>query len=235
MITPVDRPGDTARLRIELAATKLQLDSATVALRRENERAGALLATIRSILSHGLASGGPTETVADHFAGRLDTLARYHHNPSTSYDLEMLIRDELRDFQFGEDARITLAGENLSLQHAEALAMGLAIHELVTNALKFGALSHRAGRLRIGWSVVAGELRFEWTESGAPGGTVGSHHYGVGRDVIEQALPRQLAARTSFALDPTGLNCQISFALSSNWDMRMPIGISTAPAPFRLH
>ncbi|WP_010184942.1 sensor histidine kinase [Sphingomonas sp. PAMC 26605] len=234
MIGNLDTAGDTTGLRSELAAIKLRLDSATIALRRENERSGALLATLRSLFSHGVAFDGTNETIADHFRGRLETLARYHHNPTTTYDLEMLIREELRDFQFGEDARITLAGRITSLQHAEAQALGLAVHELVTNALKFGALSHRAGRLDIGWSVVAGELRLEWTESGTPGETVRAHHYGVGRDVIEQALPNLLAAQTSFALHPDGLRCQISFMLKGGWETRVRTAINVLPEQSRL-
>lgn len=222
------------RLRSELAATQRQLDVATLALRRENERAGTLLTTIRSLLSHSVASGGTSEALADHLHGRLETLARYHHNPSTTYDLEMLIREELRDFQFGEDARITLAGRVASLQHGEAQAMGLAIHELVTNALKFGALSHAAGRLDIAWSVVAGELQFAWTESGGARDEVRSHHYGVGRDVIEQTLPGQLAARTSFALHPSGLRCEIAFMLEAAWETPTRSAINGVPEWTRL-
>lgn len=234
MIANQDTAGDTARLRAELAAVKLRLNSATAALRRENERAGTLLDTMRSLFAHSLDAGGASETIADHFRGRLETLARYHHNPSITYDLEMLIREELRDFQFGADTRITFDGQMTSLEHAEAQAIGLAIHELVTNALKFGALSHHAGRLHIGWSVIAGALRLDWVESGSPVRMVASQHHGVGRHVIEQALPGLLAAQTSFILHPAGLRCQISFVLNGGWQMPTRTGISVVPGHNRL-
>ncbi len=229
MIATVETTGDVDRLRRELVAAKLRLDAATVALDRERERGDSLLAAVRSFFTDSVASGGTTEAIAHHFRGRLEVLARFHHHPSNAYDLEMLIRDELRDFQFGEDARITLAGRAICLQPAEAQAVGLAIHELVTNALKFGALSHPAGRLEIGWAVVDGEMRLDWTESGTPRGTGHSCHYGVGRAFIEQALPAQLAAQTRFALHETGLHCQIAFALKGLWEQRKRGAITVFP------
>lgn len=234
MIPNIEPVGETARLRTELVALKRRLDTATAALRREHERSATMLTTVRSLFSHSVASGGTTEAIADHFRGRLDVLARYHHHPSASYDLEMVIREELRDFQFGEDARVSIAGPVTALERDEAEAMGLAIHELVTNALKFGALAHRAGRLDVRWCVVAGEMRLDWSETGGPGGTAPSHHYGVGRDVIEQTLPGQLAARTSFALRPDGVQCRIAFMLKGSREARARTAISIVPQPSRL-
>lgn len=213
-ITNLDPAGEIARLCSELAVVERRLDAATTALNSEKERVGSVLTTIRSLFTHSVASGGTNRAIVEHFSGRLDVLARYCTNPREAYDLELLIREELRDFQFGADTRISISGHITRLQHDEAQAVGLAIHELVTNALKFGALSHPAGRLDIRWTIVAGELRLEWTETGEPGPADPSHHYGVGRNLIEHLLPGQLAAQTSFILHPNGLRCQIKFMLN---------------------
>jgi two-component sensor histidine kinase len=218
---------DVAMLRAELAAVQAQLDAVTLELRSDRERESALrgelqrrarnvLAIIRSVFSRTVASGGAMEDVADHFRGRLEVLARYQQSrisrPTGTLDLEMMIRDELHDFQFGDDPRITIAGSPTALHHDQAQSLGLALHELVTNALKFGALAHAAGRLRIGWSVADGMLSLHWREAGVAVLAVAPLHYGFGREVIEQGLPYQLGATTAFTLRPGGLHCTIGFS-----------------------
>lgn len=207
---------ETASLRAELADVKAQLRASRFSLGEERERAARLVTTIRSIFAHSLSSGATTDTIADHFSARLDVLARYQRASTEANDLEMLIRDELREFQFGEDPRIAISGPLTWVQPGQAHALGLALHELITNALKFGALSCREGRLEITWAVVAGELWLDWVETGLAVPQDTSHHEGFGRVLIEQELPEQIDARTSFELCPAGLRCQIAFALESN-------------------
>ena len=206
---------ETAGLRADLAEVKAQLRAARSALDDERDRAAQLITTIRSIVSQSPASGGPADTIADHFAARLDVLARYHRHPRESHDLEMLIRDELREFQFGWDPRITIGGQITWVQPAQAQALALAFHELIINALKFGALSHPGGKLQIAWVVATSELRLDWTETGGAVEQNVAHHHGFGRELIEQALPDQLGARTHFALRADGLHCRIGLPLGS--------------------
>lgn len=213
-------------LRAELLAVQAQLDAVTRELRSDRERdnlrygemqyrARNVVAIIRSIFSRTMASSGMMEDVADHFRGRLEVLARYQQsrisNPAGLLDLEMMLRDELHDFQFGDDPRIAISGETAQLPHDQAQSLGLALHELVTNALKFGALAHAGGHLHVSWRMTGGTLRLEWIETGVPVLGVAPLHYGFGREAIEQGLPYQLGATTSFALRPGGVHCQITF------------------------
>lgn len=214
-------------LRSELTAARAELAAVEVRLTDDREREALMrgelqlrvrnvLAIVRSVFSRTVASGGTLDEVADHFRGRLEVLARYQHsrvsNPNGLLDMDLVVRDELHDFQFGDDPRISIEGDEASLTHDQAQNIGLALHELVTNALKFGALAQPAGRLQIRWSVSDTVFRLAWTESGVPVIAAAPLHYGFGRELLEQGLPYQLGATTSFALRPGGLDCRIAFA-----------------------
>ncbi|MGY2734061.1 hypothetical protein [Sphingomonas sp. UYP23] len=209
-------------LRAEVAALRAQLEAA-------DARSATLLSTIRSLFARTVDSGGTIDSIAGHFDARLMVLARFKQDPSGSHDLEMLIRDALREFHFGEDPRIVITGRIAWLQQAQAQPLALALHELVTNALKFGALSRRGGRLHISWAVVADELWFEWNETGVSVEPSMTAHHGVGRAVIEQTLPDTLDAHTRFVLRPGGLQCHIAFPLVAHYDVPRPRGAGCAP------
>ena len=103
--------------------------------------------------------------------------------------------------------------------------MGLAIHELTTNAVKFGALSS-GGTIIIKWSLggskIAPMLHFGWKEAGVSLLSAAPRPQGFGQDLIEQAIPYQLGATTSFEFKPGGLECAIEVPLllsaSSKYD-----------------
>lgn len=173
------------------------------------------LALVRSIFERSIAAGGTIEDLADHFRGRLEVLARYQlslpHEPAGMADLETMVRDELHIFQAGADPRIAIAGPEVRLAHDAAQATGLALHELATNSIKFGVLGAKArGRLCIEWKPTGPQLDLCWEETGVPVLGQAPLHAGFGRQFIEQALPYQLGAETSFVLKPGGLCCTIS-------------------------
>jgi two-component sensor histidine kinase len=152
---------------------------------------------------------------------RLDVLARYQfsrlHEPSGSADLETMICDELQSFYAAADPRIALSGPEMRLGHDAALAIGLALHELATNSIKFGVLGAADGRgkLRIEWRNDGERLRICWDETGIPILASAPLRSGFGREFIEQALPYQIGAETRFALKPGGLCCEIGIPLGA--------------------
>jgi two-component sensor histidine kinase len=171
-------------------------------------RARNLLALVRSIFTRTVETGVSLEEVARHFQGRLDVIARYQPPGSPRHDLERLVRDELREFRFGYGDGITIEGPETWLAPPEVLPVALALHELVTNALKFGALSAPGGRLDVRWSADAHGLVLNWTESGAAPDAAAPHR-GFGQGYIEDGLPFQIDAHTEFALHPDGARCTI--------------------------
>lgn len=177
------------------------------------------LALVRSIFARSVAAGGSLEEIVEHFQGRLDVLARYQlsraQEQDDTVDLETMVRDELLNFQSSADARVTVAGPELRLNHDAALAMGLALHELTSNSIKFGILSSTDPRawLRIGWRLAGARLRILWEEGGVAILASAPLRIGFGREFIEQALPYQLGAETSFRFRPGGLSCAVDLPL----------------------
>jgi two-component sensor histidine kinase len=184
-------------------------------LRNElQHRVRNMLAIIRSVFARTVASGGSLEDVADHFQGRLDAFTRFHAmlgtDPAARLDLDAMIRDELR--AFAVDPRIALGGPDVVLSPDVAQLVGLALHELATNSIKFGVLSLAAGRgrLRISWSVADAGLVLVWDEDEVPVLSAAPVHHGFGREFIEQALPYQTGGAASFELRRGGMRCTIS-------------------------
>lgn len=100
----------------------------------------------------------------------------------------------------------------------------MALHELGTNAAKYGALAHQTGRLTVRWSLdPAGpgeqpRLHIDWRESGVAMPPQGSAPQGTGqgRELIERALPYQLSARTTYRLEADGVHCTIAIPVSAS-------------------
>jgi two-component sensor histidine kinase len=215
----VERAHQAARDREALLRNELQ------------HRVRNMLAIIRSIFSRTIAAGGSLDDVADHFRGRLDAVARYQSfqslDPGGTIDFELIVRDELNSFQFGDDARIQISGPEVRLVPDTAQVFGLALHELVTNSIKFGALAmlDDRGQLDISWSMAGTQLRFTWLETGISVLSPAPLRRGFGREFIEQALPYQIGAETRFELRPGGIFCEIVAPLDS-------IASQTAPAAY---
>ena len=182
-----------------------------------------LIAVVRSIAGQTMAQTGPTEVFRDEFNDRLEALARVQGLLSRSDEepitIEALIRMELDALGAKtEPGRIEIGGPPARIRHSVVQTLALALHELATNARKYGALSIDQGRLDVRWRTypdVRGErLALEWTECGGqPPKPGGDARRGYGRELIEHALPYSLNAKTSFEHDEAGLRCTIDMPL----------------------
>ena len=182
-----------------------------------------ILTVIRSVFGRTMAAGGDVEQVADHFRGRLDALARTQvgvtQSASGLVDLENLIRDELLSVSASDGPDLVIAGPDVALEPKAAETIGLAIHELTTNAIKYGALRGTGGQLRIEWAtnlVKQGnrQLVLTWTEQGVPAVPLQPVRYGFGSELIQEALPYRLGAETRLEFRGGGVRCTISMPLS---------------------
>jgi len=145
--------------------------------------------------------------------GRIRALSRAHTILSLSRwqgaDMRGLVEEELAPYRTGETAKVETAGPNVSLQPAAAQSLALALHELVTNAAKYGALSSMSGRVHLSWELNPGTLVLKWTESGGPA-TQAPSSPGFGTRIITASIEGQLAGQTLFNWRPEGLQCTIS-------------------------
>jgi len=228
----LQEPGsDLSALQAELAATECRIRDLEQALAAAQARERALayelqhrvrnmLAVIRSIYRRTRENGASQEEFAEHFQGRLDAVARYqlHVDEAASFgvELEEIIRDELLQFHCLDGPNCSLNGPTIYLGQKQAELVGLAIHELTTNSIKFGALA-QDGKLSIEWSATKSPdgmlLNLRWIETGVSLISSAPRPYGFGRQLIEEALPYQLNAETAFAFRPGGLECSILLPL----------------------
>jgi len=120
--------------------------------------------------------------------------------------------------------RVTLQGPNgISLRSSAVQTFAMALHELATNAVKYGALGQPGGRLSVTWYLDRAEtgkpprLHVDWLESGVdmPPVDARAQGGGTGRTLIERALPYQIGATTNFNMTPSGVHCSISLPVSS--------------------
>jgi PAS domain S-box-containing protein len=193
----------TARKQAQLAQTLL--------LRELNHRTKNLLAVADSIVRQTSRSSPPEEMV--------DRISRRLHALSVSQDLMIdsewrgaditnIIQWQLASIIDDHASRIKLTGPVCTLTPRTAQALGLAIFELATNALKFGSLSAKAGTVQIVWSIGdnAGkrELRMSWQEVGGPP-VIEPAHCGFGSTIIERMIARSLLGSAKITYAPAGL------------------------------
>ena len=177
-----------------------------------NHRVKNTLATVQSMAAQSLKDLGDTAAAGrEAFEARLLSLSRAHdvltRESWLSADLRGIAGQALRPFQGPEAGRIALAGPDLRLPPEMALALTIILHEVCTNAVKYGALSVPAGRASLGWTLEAcpgggRTLRIAWRERGGPPVAAPSRR-GFGTRLLE----RGLAGRDSAALayEPDGL------------------------------
>ena len=152
------------------------------------------------------------------FEGRLLALASAHDLLTRSHwettSLDQLVHDTLQ-FAGTNRSRITATGPSIRLSPHAALAIAMALHELFTNTLKYGALSNDEGKVRLDWRHFEGDgkLRIEWREEGGPP-VARLRHRGFGSLMLERTLARDLDGRVELAFEPAGVVCMIEMPIS---------------------
>ncbi|MBO9707767.1 MAG: PAS domain-containing protein [Caulobacter sp.] len=182
-------------------------------IREIDHRAKNVLAVVQS-----LAQLTPFENKKQYvtaLSGRIGSLARSHSllssNRWSGVRLDALLQQELEPYGAEHDSRLVIDGPQVLIQAEAAQSLGLVVHELATNASKYGALSVQAGSLEIGWSWEAErQLVLTWRESGGPPVTSPKRR-GFGSTLIANA-GRQVGAVIDQDWRPEGLVCRISLA-----------------------
>ncbi|WCS23704.1 PAS domain S-box protein [Methylobacterium sp. NMS14P] len=178
------------------------------------------LAMIRSVADQTGDTASDVEDYRDLLEGRLRALARVQvlltQADNVGVDLATLIRAEV-DAQAAHESQWTLSGPELMLSPKAAEVLTLAIHELATNALKYGAFSHLAGQLAVTWDVYyPGDepwLRLAWVETGALVPLAPPRREGFGTTLIRGRIPYELQGQGSIDVEPEGARCRLEFPL----------------------
>ncbi|MGA0601798.1 sensor histidine kinase [Caulobacter sp. KR2-114] len=173
-----------------------------------NHRVKNTLATVQAVASQTLRTSGSMDQARQALASRLLALAKAHdvltHESWEGAEIADIVRQALFA---GDQARVSAGGDSARLTPKAALALSMILHELFTNAAKYGALSGESGRVEISWRRLDEGLTVAWRERDGPPVSAPDHR-GFGSRMIE-ALARDLdgVARLNFPAD--GLVCEV--------------------------
>ena len=129
-------------------------------------------------------------------------------------------------------SRFRLDGDDVDCPSALAVFLALVVHELTTNAVKYGALSRSNGRIDIAWTNVSGRLTLEWIESGGPEPTAPKRE-GFGTSLLQSGA-RQFKGAVDFRFERTGLRCRLSLSVPQYSERQEEEIVKLAPRPQRL-
>jgi two-component sensor histidine kinase len=204
-----------------LAFDRYMADAQTRILRaRLENRVRNALAVIRSVGTRSAERAPSLEQFLLHFEGRIDAIGRSQIAGTRDGEIsfELLLREELLAQTILDGDDVSLEGMDVAIPLEQAEALGLAIHELAVNAVKFGPFGGQGGSLTVRWWVEGGAdslaLNIDWRERCAcPMETTRPARPGFGLTYLERGLPFQLNAETVLEFGPRGLNCQVSVPL----------------------
>ncbi|WP_298258093.1 CheR family methyltransferase [Bradyrhizobium sp.] len=179
------------------------------------------LGVVRSIARRSSETSTSVEDYAAHLDGRLNAFARTQsmvtRDPEGGVDLEYLVVEEMLGYNAREGEQLRVSGPPVRFQPKAAETFALAIHELATNAIKYGALSRPTGKVDVSWRLYGDadqtELIFDWQERGGPR-VEPPQRKGFGTELLEKTLAFELKGKATLNYDPSGLRCTIAIPLN---------------------
>ncbi len=186
-----------------------------------NHRVKNTLASVQAIALQTAAGSSDLESFRDTFLARLTALSNTHNllakGAWDGADLRQIVDAELAPYEREGEGRIELGGKALQLDPKTALALSMALHELATNAGKYGALSVAHGRVAVQWKTrnVHGQawLHLRWTERDGPPVATPTHR-GFGSRLISDGLAFELDGEVALEFEPAGVTCRIDVPLT---------------------
>jgi two-component sensor histidine kinase len=183
-----------------------------------NHRVKNMLATVQSIAMQTQRS--TPAAFAERFEARLMALSRTHdlltRSQWTGVALRQLLEQAFAPYCGDMEAPISLTGSDMILPTGTGLALAMVMHELATNAAKYGALSNPQGRINIAWSADVRDkktwLSLAWKESDGPPVAKPSRS-GFGSRLIEYSIGKELGGEAGLQFLPDGLHCTLAFPL----------------------
>ena len=231
------KPTKMIALITDITERKRQEEQISLLMREVNHRSKNILTLVQAIARQTAASQ-PADFLR-RFDERVRALAASQDllvkSEWTGADLAQLIRSQLAHFKDSVDARIALNGPNLFVTAPAAQALGMALHELSTNAGKYGALSNANGRIRVDWTLERGGSEdmfvMSWRERGGPP-VQEPEIKGFGTTVICRMAERSLGAKVELLYERDGVSWQLKCPANEVVDrMRSPAVQSSKPGP----
>jgi two-component sensor histidine kinase len=185
-----------------------------------NHRVKNILASVMSIFEMTRRGAPTTKELSEDFRGRLTALSNVHSTVFLAGGEEVPLADvfgsTLAPYRSGELIRLSIEGPHILVSREAATTLALCLHELATNAIKYGALSQTEGHVLLKWELSEGpepDLTITWTEVDGPP-VIAPSRVGYGTRYMRSALTSLLAKSPEFAFDPAGFRCVFGGPLS---------------------
>ena len=193
--------------------------------RELNHRVKNTLANVLSIIALTRRRAADVDSFADSINGRIRALSATHdlltHSEWGTTLIRAVVAAELAPYAQDGEHLVELQGPEVELAPNDALSLGLAIHELATNAAKYGALSVPDGKVRVQWKMISGELaRIDWTERGGPPVSP-ERRRGFGTELIEKIVAHELGQPVDLKFEPEGVSCALTVPVRKPVAFRM--------------
>jgi PAS domain S-box-containing protein len=196
-------------------------DRQAMMVRELHHRVRNTLGTVQAVLNATLRSSSTLNEFREAFSGRIASLAKTHalitEDVSQVVSFDEMLRNELDGYVDAGLRRIELRGPHVLLPSDLAVPVGMALHELATNAVRHGALSNPGGRLEVTWSVeddpVRPVLHWIWSEYGVQSVEPPTRE-GFGSKVLNRVLTQQAGANVDIAYGPDGLRVTVALPMS---------------------
>jgi PAS domain S-box-containing protein len=176
-----------------------------------NHRVKNTLAVVQSLSHQTFRGNGEMTAPKVAFEGRLQALAGAHNLLTRQHweyaSMRELVQNSIAPFC--SEGRCSIEGPDFRLKPQAAVSISLAIHELATNAVKYGALSEAQGHVRVNWAREPDLFWFEWRESGGPPLSGEPNTRGFGTRLIERTLAAELSGTVEIKFESSGLVCQL--------------------------
>lgn len=200
----------------DITKEKAAIERLHMLLNELNHRVKNMLVNVQSMFLQTLHGEDISENARDGVMSRLMALSRSHDLLTERNWVSAPLRDvahrALSPFGATEDAsgRFVIEGDEFMLPPQSALAVAMGLHELATNAVKYGALSIESGSVGLSWKQIAGgNLQLRWVERGGPS-VAEPRRSGFGRRLIERGLAYELAGETRIDFHHDGVICEIN-------------------------
>ena len=209
---------------VDITERKRAEEQQALLVRELHHRVKNTLATVQAIMGSTARSVDTIEDFKSALIGRIGSLAKTHRlltDEAGAVSFGDLLHNELDAFDDGSEGRITLTGPEVALSSQLAVSLGMALHELTTNAAKYGSLSVYGGKVDVTWSLTIEATRrlmtFDWVESGGPAVTEPKRQ-GFGSRLLDFVLPGQIQAKASIEWHVDGLrvHCLVPLPAEAN-------------------
>ena len=212
-----DRISGAVITMVDLSQRKAAEKQQQLLVRELDHRVKNTLAMVASISARTAAKADTVEAFQEIFSGRIQALAATHNlllqNSWSSLELGEIVQSELAPYVEDAAGNVTIDGLKIAVAPRAAIAFGLVVHELTTNAVKYGALSQEGGHLAVravgGGAGKSEPFVIEWREAGGPQ-VPPLGRKGFGYTVITRSLQYGSGGGAEFDFDPSGLVCRIS-------------------------